>query len=80
MTISKIKEKISVWILELLLVVVGATGSILWSFNSSISAQDEKNKAIDAISIVLKNDMDDLRKENKADHDRIINILLKRIP
>jgi hypothetical protein len=78
MTISKIKDKLSTWILEILLVVIAAVGSILWGFNSSIAASAEKDKATDAMVNDLKQDFENLRKENKADHDQIIKILLNR--
>jgi uncharacterized protein YpmB len=78
--INAFKKEISKFILEILIIVIAAVGSILWGFNSSIAASAEKDKATDSMVNSMKQDMDDFRKENKADHDRIIEILMKKVP
>ena len=65
-----VMDKIGDFIVHILLIVITAVATILWSFNSSISANEAKVNGLETAIEVL-------RAENKTAHEQIISLLRK---
>jgi len=74
----QIREFISKFLLEMLIIVVGAAFSILWIFNGEIVALDAGDKHNKEHITLIRQEVETFRKENKEDHGRIIDILMKK--
>jgi cell division protein FtsL len=66
--IAAIKKQIGQFILEILLIVVSATGTILWTQNSALATQQERVTG-------LEKQIEVLRQENRDDHKHILDLL-----
>ncbi len=69
--IAALKKQVVNFMLEILLVITGAVGSILWTINAAQAAQNERING-------LEKQMEIIRIENKTDHDKILDILLRK--
>jgi cell division protein FtsB len=74
----QLKEFVNKLILEILIVLVGAVASILWVFNATIAAQEVKINTSKEQDTELKADLESLRQENRAEHQKIIDLLMQK--
>jgi len=66
--ITLIKKKLADFFLEVLIIVIGAVGSVLWVMNAAQAANEQR-------VISLEKQIEVLRLENRQDHQHIIEML-----
>jgi hypothetical protein len=72
-----LKEWFAKFVMELLIVVVGAVAAILWAFNGNISALESGRQSNKENIELLRDTIESFRKENREDHKEIMREIKK---
>jgi cell division protein YceG involved in septum cleavage len=68
--VDKLRERVTNFIIEILLVCILTVASVLWTFNSAIAVQETK------LNTYEKN-IEQLRVENREEHRQIMDKLME---
>ena len=70
--LKTIKDAIGKIIVELLIVICTAVGSILWAFNSVQASQETEIRTLKESLALLRGDIKEVGKENSKEHREIL--------
>lgn len=68
--VDKLKERVTNFIIEILLVCILTVASVLWTFNSALAVQESRLNA-------YEKNIEQLRVENREEHRQIMDKLME---